>query len=86
MKKDRNCGMGIPVYPVMPGMAMPMPMGSPMMGNMPNYNMSNSTLENQIQNLNNQINSLEQRVNSLETLVNQSVYSNNYNTSNYQMM
>ena len=85
MKKDRNCGCGgnFPVYPNIVQGAVPMmgmPMG-PMMA--PNIN---SNVEAQIQNLSNQINSLEQRVNSLETLVNKGIYSNNYNTSNYQMM
>lgn len=96
MKKDRNCGGGYPVYQGMPmqmggmmpmptygGMPMPMPMVGQGMQTEISSNYSN--VESQINNLNNQINALEQRVSSLESLVNKG-FSNNYNTSNYQMM
>lgn len=89
MKKDRNCPGGYPSYgnvpmygagmnPMMYGGAMPMPIP------MPNTFVNDS--ENQISTLTNQVNNLEQRVNALENIVNKSIYSNNYNTSNYQMM
>lgn len=100
MKKDRNCG-GYPIYPqmvpsfggmVMPGQMIPMQGG---MINYPNYGMmsvpGSSTTQNNygtsdLSNLTNQVNSLEQRVNRLENLVSNGTYSNNYNSSNYQMM
>lgn len=93
MKKDRNCGMGgvgmMPNYgAVMPGSVVPMPG----VINYPNYSMSgipsnsNSFGMNDISSLTNQVNSLEQRVNRLENLVNNGSFSNNYNSSNYQMM
>ncbi len=100
MKKDRNCGGNYPVYSNMPmqmgpmqgmpmptygGMPMPMPMVGPMQGMQTEISSNYSNVESQINNLNNQINALEQRVSSLESLVNKG-FSNNYNTSNYQMM
>ena len=85
MKKDRNCGMGVqrgmvPNYPgmYMPGGIIPMSgMSYPSSSTMNNYGSND---------LSNRINSLEQRVNRLENLVNNGSYSNNYNSSNYQMM
>ena len=79
--------MGYPVYPqmvpnfggmVMPGEMIPMP-GSYMV-NVPTQT-SNGTDSST---LSSQINSLEQRVRRLETIVNNGT--NNYNSSNYQMM
>lgn len=101
MKKDRNCGGNAtpyPVYPMyggmqgMPGpipmtgvnMPMPLPMPAPTwttQGTTTNQSFTNS----EINTLSNQINSLEQRVSNLENMVNKA-YSNNYNTSNFQMM
>ncbi len=88
MKKDRNCG-SYPVYPqmvpnfggpVMPGQVIPMPQQTPYMTG---SNVSNNS--NEISMLNNRINNLEQRVTNLENMV-KPYSSNNYNTSNYQMM
>lgn len=94
MKKDRNCG-NYPVYPQM------VPyfgdMGAfemaPQAGMMsyPNYGMINpgsfQNVYGQTENsITNKLNSLEQRVNRLEKIVNNGNYSNNYNSSNYQMM
>ena len=98
MKKDRNCG-GYPVYPqmvpsfggmVMPGQMIPMPLNN--MANYPSSGMMNvpgsttTTTQNNygtsdLSNL-----TSKQRVNRLENLVNNGTYSNNYNSSNYQMM
>lgn len=89
MKKDRNCGMNMPIYPaypmpnMMPGISQ---MGMPYMdmNNMGN-NYSNSYSNNDsLSSLKNQISSLERRVSNLENLVG----SNNttYNTTNYQML
>ena len=89
MKKDRNCGMSMPVYP-MPNM---MP-GVPTMGgymssgpvSMP-YDMGgsyNGSIEQQLSSLSSQVSSLERRVSNLENLVGNS--SNSYNTSNFQML
>ncbi len=64
---------------------MPLPMYPNMnmyQGMYPNMNMLS---DNMISDLNNKINNLEQRVNAIENVINKS-YSNNYNTSNYQMM
>lgn len=90
MKKDRNCGaVPYPIYP-MPGMVMPNMM--PNMGPMPaNFNQGiqnqmpqgGTGLEQQVNMLNNQINNLEKRVSNLEGLVGNT---NNYNTSNFQMI
>lgn len=102
MKKDRNCSgnaVPYPVYPqvqqgmvpVMPPMMVP-PMQQPMMPNqgvMMNPTMSGNygnSLETQVNALNSQVNALERRVASLESLVGNPNYSNNYNTSNFQMM
>jgi len=97
MKKDRNCGATpYPVYPPYQGMGMfpaygmqpMMPMN--MMGGYPNTgSVSSNTVEQQLNTLQQQINSLENRVSTLENMLNNSnsvLYSNNYNTSNYQMM
>lgn len=94
MKKDRNCNMGImPNYGgiIMPGGPMPMPgvMNYPMSGmtNVPGeQTILNNYGSSDTQNLTNKINSLEQRINRLENLVNNGTFSNNYNSSNYQMM
>ena len=62
----------------------------PMQGSIMNYPdgylMQNNYGQFDLSNITNQINSLEQRVNRLENLVNNNSYSNNYNSSNYQMM
>lgn len=100
MKKDRNCGATpYPIYPPYQGVGV-MPYGMPnmmpmnMMGTYPNTtqnigNFSSNTIEQQLNTLQQQINSLENRVSTLENMVNNSnsvLYSNNYNSSNYQMM
>ncbi|MBE6138257.1 MAG: hypothetical protein E7173_00745 [Firmicutes bacterium] len=95
MKKDRNCGGGMPypIYPAYPGV-MPiqnMPMNN-MMPNMfnttPNYtpdmNNMSGIIEQQLSNLTNQVNSLERRIMSLESLVGSP--NSKYNNSNYQVM
>jgi len=69
---------GMNMNPMMYGGAVPMPM--------PMQNTFTNNMDNQINNLSNQVSNLEQRVSSLENLVNKGIYSNNYNTSNYQMM
>jgi len=102
MKKDRNCGGNATPYPVYPQMQQGMvPVMPPMMVPpiqqpiMPNQGMMMSptmpntygnSLETQVNTLNNQVNSLERRVAALESLVGNPNYSNNYNTSNFQMM
>lgn len=81
MKKDRNCGMNMPIYPNYP---MPMMPGISQMGGVP-YMESYYPQENDsISSLKNQISSLERRISNLESLVG----SNNttYNTTNYQML
>ena len=84
MKKDRNCGMNMPMYPYpMPNM---MP-GIPQMGGIPymdNNYAQNNYAQNDLSSLKNQISSLERRISNLENLVG----SNNttYNTTNYQML
>lgn len=79
MKKDRNCGMmGYPQ--IVPGM---MPM-MPGYVNVPEVNYNNYDSVD-TQRINSRLNSLEQRVSKLESIVNNG-YSNNYNSSNYQMM
>lgn len=95
MKKDRNCG-GM-MYPqmvpnfggvMMPGGAVPyggdMNMGNMM--NIPGGFSSQNYNSPDLNNLMNQVNSLEQRVSRLEGTINNSSFSNNYNSSNYQMM
>ncbi len=96
MKKDRNCGgtTPYPVYPMysgampgpipMTGVNMPMPINAPTwttqgFGSTQNYT------DSEINTLSNQVNSLEQRVSNLENMINK-IYSNNYNSSNFQMM
>lgn len=84
MKKDRNCGMNMPIYPNYP---MPMIPGISQMGGVPymenNYGFSYPDSDS-ISSLKNQISSLERRISNLEGLVG----SNNttYNTTNYQML
>lgn len=97
MKKDRNCG-GMPIYPnmvpnfggvVMPGQMIPMQgsmMNMPMNDTFTTTTTQTNYTSSDLNTLTNQINSLEQRVNRLENLVNNGTYSNNYNSSNYQMM
>lgn len=86
MKKDRNCGMSMPMYPYpMPNM---MP-GVPQMGGMPymdnNYNYpQNNYSSNDFSSLKSQISSLERRVSNLESLVGGN--NTTYNTTNYQML
>ena len=95
MKKDRNCGGGMPypIYPSYPGMmAMPNMQMNGMMPNafntMPNYmpemNTVNTSIEQQLSSLTSQVNSLERRIISLETLVGSPTAK--YNNSNYQVM
>ena len=96
MKKDRNCGNATP-YPIYPMYGMPMqsmqgaypmmnmPMPLPMPAPTTSMNTTTGYTTSEINTLSNRINSLEQRVSNLENIVNKS-YSNNYNTSNYQMM
>ena len=88
LKKERNCA-GYPVYPNMGGMPMPLPMYPnmnmcPSMNMYPSANMSQDNM-NELNTLKSKINNLEQRVTAIENVINNS-YSNNYNTSNYQMM
>ena len=92
MKKDRNCGMSMPIYPTypMPNMMPGVPsMGAYSMGGPANipYDISNSfngSIEQQLSSLSNQISSLERRVNNIKNLVGNN--STSYNTSNYQML
>lgn len=99
MSKDRNCGGNTPypIYPMygnmqgMPGplpmngvnMPMPIPMGMPTP--VMNTTSTPSYTASEINTLSNQVNNLEQRVSNLENMVKQAL-SNNYNTSNYQIM
>lgn len=83
MKKDRNCGMNMPMYPYpMPNM---LP-GIPQMGGyVDNYSYpQNNYSQNDLSNLKNQISSLERRVSNLESLVGGN--NTTYNTTNYQML
>ena len=91
MKKDRNCGMGMPIYPgYMPNMMPGVPsMGYPMnMSDMSYYNNSfsgsNGSIEQQLSNLNTKVSSLERRVSNLENLIGNNTTT--YNTNNYQML
>ena len=90
MKKDRNCGMSMPMYPgymhnMMPGIPS-MNMNYPV--DMNYYNGSNSyqggSIEQQLSSLSSQVSSLERRVSNLENLVGNS--NTTYNTTNYQML
>ena len=91
MKKDRNCGMSMPIYPgFMPNMMSGVPpinMMNPI-DNMNYYNNSYPTQSNsfdqQISNLNTKISSLERRISNLEGLVGNN--NTTYNTTNYQML
>ena len=88
MKKDRNCGMNMPIYPTypMPNMMHGIPQMNGMMPYMDINNMNgiNYSQNDSISSLKNQISSLERRISNLENLVG----SNNttYNTTNYQML
>ena len=90
MKKDRDCGMSMPMYPgYMPNMMPGIPsMGYPMnMGDMSynnSYGGSNGSIEQQISNLNTKVSSLERRINNLENLIGNN--NTTYNTNNYQML
>jgi len=95
MKKDRNCGGGMPypIYPtyqgVMPIQNMPMNNMIPnafntMPGYMPEMNNMSGNIEQQLSNLTSQVNSLERRIISLEALVGSPT--SKYNNSNYQVM
>ena len=71
MKKDRNCGMPLPMYP----------------NYMPNYNQMiqpfptlGNGIEDQINMINNKIANLERRISNLESS------NSNYNNTGYQMM
>lgn len=79
LKKDRNC-MGYPIYPNMGGMPMPLPMYP----NMTEY-YGNNNEYNDLNQIMNKLNNLEQRIATLEDMMNKN-YTNNYNTTNYQMM
>lgn len=88
MKKDRNCGMGYPIYNqmmpnyggmVMPGQMIPMPT------TMPYSSYQSSVNSSDINSLSSQISNLEQRVTNLENTISKGNY-NTYNSSNYQMM
>lgn len=92
MKKDRNCGMGYPVYPgmmpnyggmMMPGQVIPMP-NSGMFSNVPLASVQSNINSNDLSELSNQVNNLESRVSRLENMVKNNY--GNYNASNYQMM
>ena len=95
MKKDRNCGMNIPIYPnykpnMMPGIPPMNMMYNPNdIGDM-NMNYSNSSnsypgsIEQQLSSLSSQVSSLERRVNNLENLIGNN--NTTYNTTNYQML
>ena len=73
MKKDRNCNMPYQMYPTY----------------MPNYNpqpiapfpVLDNDIEKEINIINNKLANLERRINNLE-----SINTNNYNNSGYQMM
>ena len=90
MKKDRNCGMGMPIPGYMPNMMPGVPsMGYPMnMGDMNYYNnsfsSSNGSIEQQISSLNTKVSSLERRISNLESLIGNN--NTTYNTNNYQML
>lgn len=73
----------VPIAGVEMPMPMPMPAPTPIMSG--NMTSSPSYTTSEINTLSQQVNSLEQRVSNLENMVSKS-YSNNYNTSNYQMM
>lgn len=95
MKKDRNCGgASYPIYPPYPPMGMMpnmMPMPYPAMPNQTNAgtSVSSNTIEQQLNSLEQRVNLLDRRVTTLENMFNNSSsspYSNNYNSSNYQML
>lgn len=86
MKKDRNCGISMPMYPgfmpnMMPGVSNMYPMGD--MSYYNSYNSSNGSMD-QLSSLNSQISSLERRVSNLESLIGNNTTT--YNTTNYQML
>jgi len=89
MKEKRNCNnnMNYPVYPqYQPPFMGPMPF--PNYQTYPNFNnnISQNTIEQQINNLSEQINLLDQRVTRLEKMnLNNNSY-NKYNDSNYYMV
>lgn len=98
MKKDRDCGVNYPVYPMMQGI--PMMQGMPMMNmGFPNTGM-NSTIptgsimtnvntnnyDEEIRRLEQRVNMLDRRVTALETSGNSSSNYNTYNSSGYQML
>ena len=93
MKKNRDCGMGYPVYPgmmpnyggmVMPGQMIPMP-NNIGFNNVPLGSVQSTVNSNELSTLSNQVSNLEKRVTRWENMVNQNNYGN-YNASNYQMM
>ena len=84
MKKDRNCNMGpMPIYGNIPAAGNMMPI--PGMINYPITGMTNIPVDN-TSDITNQINELKNRVTRLENIINNGAYSNNYNSTNYQMM
>ena len=87
VKKDRNCGMNPIMYSGMiPMNNLPGPLPMPMNMQAPNPYINEINYNNQdYSSLQSQIAALENRVSNLENIVNNS-YSNNYNSSNYQMM
>lgn len=96
MKKDnRDCSVPYPIYPPYQGMVPPMGMPGPMpimnyQTSVPvNYSSSTNSINNIDQQLNNieqEINNLDRRISNLENMYNKSNFSNNYSSSNYQMM
>ncbi len=84
MKQDnRNCAVPYPIYPPYQGMGMmpynSMPYPIPFTSN-PNMN---NNFNDQINSINEQLNSLDKRVAKLE---NDNLNTNNYSSSNYQIM
>lgn len=67
----------------MPGM-MPTTITSDLIGSCPNS--QNSNCNQQIGSLEQRVSTLEKKVTTLENLYNSGSYSNNYNSSNYQML
>lgn len=81
--ENRNCGMNYPMYPNMGYMPY---MYNPMMNNpipFTSGGVTSNTIENQLNSLENQINMLDKRVTALE---NNKLNTNNYSSSNFQIM
>ena len=93
MKKERNCMNPYPVYTPYQGIPFQYPMNqvSPFQNYnqmpTPSYlNESNNSIQDQINNLSEQVNLLDKRLTNLETTITKNTTSNNYSSSNYQMM